>query len=147
MIATHHYFALKSLEPLKFCCKSTANLSFGRFTAKKRHHMWKSTGRLKCRWAHIIKHPLPLYPDQTMFPTSIVSGHVFWIFTKEFLSGNSVLTTFVCYVPRQTGYTLIRLSGYVNVVSHNTLSNVVMSQHFLSIKLSVGRKSLAFTLS
>jgi hypothetical protein len=82
-----------------------------------------------------------------MVPTSVVNGHVFWIFTKEFLGGNSLITTVVCYVPRQKGYTPIRLTGYVNVVSRNTYSDVVMSQHFLSIKVSVGRKSLAFTLS
>jgi hypothetical protein len=109
--------------------------------------MWKSISRLKFRWAHIIKQPLPLYPDQTMFPTLVVIGHALWIFTKEFLSGNSVLTTFVCYVPRQTGYTPIRLSSYVDDVSRNTYSDVVMSQHFLTLKLSVGRKSLAFSLS
>jgi hypothetical protein len=81
-----------------------------------------------------------------MVPTSVVSGHVLWNFTKEFQSGDILLTTFVCYVPRQTGYTPIRLSSYVDAVSRNNYSDVVMSQHFLSINLCVGRKSLAFIL-
>jgi len=92
---------------------------------------------------------LPSYPDQRVFPMSVVTGHVFLGITEEFSSGDIFLTTHVCYVSRQTGYTPVRLSNYVNVVSsiYVLIPKHVVSQHFLTSQISVGRKSLTFTVS
>jgi hypothetical protein len=105
-------------------------------------------GRLKFRWAHTIKHTLPLYPLQTKVPTLVVSGQVFWGFTKKFLNSNILLTTRVGYVQRQTGYTTIRLSSYVNAVSCKSVLRSMFSLSTSSVYNWVsGEKSPAFTVS
>ena len=78
-----------------------------------------------------VKPPSLVAESQRVVPTLVVSGHPFCSFSKEFLSGNIVLTTFIGYVTMGTGYTPIQLIQLNQCHSMCILIlKYVLSQHF-----------------
>jgi hypothetical protein len=94
VMATNHSLPKlqKSLN-LNFCLKTTAGHNFAKLAMCKWLHIHVFQPTLNSSGQGSVKAPTLEAKSQRVVPTLVVSGHVFYSFTKGFLSGNSVLTT------------------------------------------------------